>query len=84
MKIYYTPKFKKNFKKLSRYIQETAIKKEKIFRKNPFSKSLKTHKLRGELIGLWSFSINYNYRIIFEFEDENVFFLNVGDHEIYS
>ena len=67
MRIYYLPKFAKQYKKLPLAIKIQAEKKEKIFRKNPFDKSLKTHKLKGELEGFWSFSVNYSYRIIFDF-----------------
>ena len=47
--------------------------------KNPFSTCLKTHKLKGKLNQLWSFSVNYGYRIIFEFADsETVYFFDIG------
>lgn len=85
MKIYYLPKFAKQYKKLPLKIKIQAEKREKIFRKNPFDKALKTHKLRGELEGFWSFSINYSHRIIFDFKDEEIIrFYYVGDHRIYK
>ena len=85
MKILYLPKFAKQYKKLPLTIKVQAEKKEKVFRKNPFNKSMKTHKLKGELEGFWSFSINYSYRIIFDFRDEKtVRFYFVGDHSIYD
>ncbi|MBI3627039.1 type II toxin-antitoxin system YoeB family toxin [Candidatus Uhrbacteria bacterium] len=58
---------------------------EKIFRKNPFDPSLKTHKLKGKFKDFWSFSIGYKYRIVFEFSaDGFVYFLSAGDHDIYQ
>jgi len=85
MKILYLPKFAKQYKRLPLEVKIQAEKKEKIFRSDPFEKSLKTHKLKGELTGFWSFSINYSYRIIFDFQDEKtVRFYYVGDHSVYK
>lgn len=84
MKIFYHSKFGQQFKKLPEEIKSIAIKKERIFRANPFDSRLKTHKLHGELAEFWSFSINYQHRIIFDFIDENtVRFYSVGRHDIY-
>ena len=85
MKIYYSPKFAKEYKKLPNQVKKLAEKKETIFRDNPFHPSLKTHKLSGHLEGFWSFSINYQNRIIFEFIDaDTIHFHSVGSHQIYK
>jgi mRNA-degrading endonuclease YafQ of YafQ-DinJ toxin-antitoxin module len=85
MKIFYSPKFGRQYKKLPKPIQLLAEKREKIFRKNPFQPTLKTHKLGGKLEEFWSFSIDFKYRIIFEFmPDKTVHFHSVGDHDIYN
>jgi len=85
MKIYHLPKFVRLYKKLPDEIKDLAEKKEKIFRRHPFSPNLKTHKLKGEFDGFWAFSLNYKYRIIFDFVDEDdVRFYLVGDHNIYD
>ncbi|MCC5635263.1 type II toxin-antitoxin system YoeB family toxin [Nostoc sp. CHAB 5844] len=40
---------------------------------DPFTPSLKSHKLTGDLAGLWSGSVTYDCRIIFNFsEDEKL------------
>jgi len=65
-------------------IKLTAEKKEKIFRKKPFDPRLKTHKLSGKLRDYHSFSIDRQYRIIFEFAEKDViWFHSVGTHAIY-
>jgi mRNA-degrading endonuclease YafQ of YafQ-DinJ toxin-antitoxin module len=52
-----------------------------------FNPSLKTHKLKGELAGVWACSINYSNRILFEFvenyeaEEEAIFLHTVGSHD---
>ena len=84
MKILYLTKFARKYKKLPSEIKDTAEKKEKIFRKNPFDTHLQTHKLQGELSDFWAFSVNYQYRIIFDFADKNtVRFYSIGKHDIY-
>ncbi len=85
MQISYSPRFKKRFKKLPKEIQLLTIKKEELFLSNLFHSSLNTHKLTGELEGLWAFSINHRYRVIFEFIDkDNIWFHTVGGHEVYK
>lgn len=84
MKIYYSSKFAKEYKNLSIKVKRTAEKKEKIFRNNPFDSQLKTHKLTGKLKDYYAFSIDYQYRIVFEFTDKHtIWFHSVGTHEIY-
>lgn len=84
MKIYYSAKFAKEYKKLPKKIKLLAEKKEAVFRKNPFEARLKTHRLTGKLKQFWAFSINYQYRIIVEFVNQNtVWFHAVGTHQIY-
>lgn len=85
MKIIYSSKFAKEYKSLPLKIKKTAEKKEKIFRKDPFESSLKTHKLTGKLKEYYSFSVDFQYRIIFEFAKKDiVWFHSVGTHEIYK
>ena len=85
MKIYYSSKFEKEYKKLPLKVKRAAEKKEKIFRKDPFAPQLKTHKLTGKLKSYYSFSIDYQYRIIFELvKKDTVWLHSVGTHEIYK
>lgn len=85
MKIIYSPKFAKSYKKLEKQIKLLAENKEKIFRQDPFSTRLKTHKLKGELSEFYSFSITYQHRIVFHFEGkETIIFDNIGTHQIYK
>ena len=59
-----------------------AIKKEVLFRKNPVEPYLGTHKLGGQMEGQRAFWVNKKYRIIFEFESENVVkFHTIGTHD---
>lgn len=55
------------------------------FAQNPFESSLKTHKLSGKLKDYWSFSVEYDLRIVFYFAEETaVVFIDIGSHrEVY-
>jgi len=85
MEIFYSPQFLHEYKRLPEKIKEQAIKKEKIFRKNPFDQQLKTHKLKGKFSEFWGFSIDFQYRIIFKFQyDKSIRFYAIGGHSIYK
>jgi len=85
MKIIYSSKFAREYKKLSSKIKDIAEKQEIIFRKDPFDSRLKTHKLHGKLENFYSFSVGYKYRIIFEFSKKNnIYFHSVGTHSVYQ
>ena len=85
MQVLYSSEFVKRFKRLSANIKELAKEKEKIFRKDPFDASLKTHKLHGKFGDFWGFSVNFECRIIFKFEENGtVKFYSIGGHAIYK
>lgn len=82
--ILYTPKFARQWKKLEPALQEEVEACLAALRKNPKQVSLKVHKLTGRLKGFLSCSVNYRYRIIFEWDDpETIAVLSVGDHDVY-
>ena len=57
-----------------------------LFLNNPFSQSLKTHKLKWKLDGLYSSSITDEYRFItiIDTNKKEITFVNVWTHEIYK
>ncbi len=84
MKIYYFPKFARNYKKLSSELKARSQEAEALFRTNPFNEKLKTHKLQGSFAGYWAFSIDERHRIVFEFYKKGiVLFHDIGDHGVY-
>lgn len=84
MRIYYSSKFEREYKKLPTSIKKLAEEKEKIFRKSPFDPKLNTHKLGGRLKGYWALWLDQKYRIIFEFAGKDaIWFHSIGDHSIY-
>ena len=85
MNINYSPEFARRFKKLPKDLRVKALEKEKIFRSNPFDRSLKTHKLSGKLKRHLAFSVSHSCRIIFSMLDnKNVRFHSIGGHDIYD
>jgi mRNA-degrading endonuclease YafQ of YafQ-DinJ toxin-antitoxin module len=85
IEIGFSSSFRRTFKK--RIIPDQGLerlfwKKIEIFCDNPYDLSLKTHKLSGDLEGLWSLSINYEIRVIFKFVNKNkVLLIDIGTHE---
>ena len=49
--------------------------------RDPFLVSLETHRLSGRLKHLYAASINYDYRVIFFFNDKFLYLVNIGSHE---
>ena len=84
-KIIYSSRFEKNFKNLPLRTQRLALKKDELFRQNPFHSSLETHKLGGKFEGTWAYSINKDFRVHFYFlSNDAAVYVNVGTHEIYK
>jgi len=85
IEIAFSSSFKKAFKKKikrNKELEKLFWEKLKIFIENPFTPQLKTHKLSGELRNLWSFSLEYDLRVLFFFAEENkVVLVDIGTHE---
>jgi addiction module RelE/StbE family toxin len=78
-------RFVKNWSKLNPKRKKETVEKIDIFLENPYSPTLKTHKLTGKLKDYWSFSVSYNLRVMFKFSKNNVVeFIDIGGHEIYK
>ncbi|TAE13430.1 MAG: hypothetical protein EAZ90_08410 [Oscillatoriales cyanobacterium] len=49
---------------------------------DPFNPTLKTHKLSGKLNDFWSFTVDYDERVLFYFtEDGKTVFVDIGSHD---
>ncbi len=79
-----TSDFKKAFRKLPANLQALADRKDHWFRNDAFDPRLRTHRLKGSLEGYWSYSVNYQFRVLFRFlaQDEAIYY-DIGTHEIY-
>ena len=84
-KILYSDKFLALFKKLPEKIKISSHNKVEIFKNNPLHPWLRLHELQGKLSGLWSVSINKNYRLIFERQTSgDIILISIGKHDIYK
>jgi mRNA-degrading endonuclease YafQ of YafQ-DinJ toxin-antitoxin module len=88
VEVSFSSPFKRAFKKR---IQGNAELEARFWQKleqftiDPFAPSLKTHKLSGKLKEFWSFSVDYNERVLFYFVEEGkAVFVDIGSHdEVY-
>jgi len=88
MKVTFSSSFKKAYKKRIRFDPEKQLKileALSLFINDPYHPKLRTHKLTGQLNELWSFSIEYDLRVIFYFINDNEVILeDIGNHdEVY-
>ena len=85
LKIFFLPKFIKQFNTLENFLQDEVLEKIELFKDIKSHKQLKVHKLHGNLKEQWSFSVNYKFCIVFRYiSKKEVVLLAVGDHEIYK
>jgi mRNA interferase YafQ len=85
--------FRKSFKKLIKknpQLQNKILAVINLLGDDPFAPSLKSHKLTGQLDGLWSCTVNYDCRIVFAFrkdeetDDDLLVLIDIGSHdEVY-
>ncbi len=86
--ISYSVQFRRTYKRwVKNHPDKPLLFTEKIllFSKDPFNKSLATHKLVGKLKGAWAFSLEYDLRVLFTFTtDTEVIIEDIGTHdEVY-
>jgi addiction module RelE/StbE family toxin len=81
--------FVRKFKRLTKKNPQLRSQIEKalqLLAEDPFDSSLHTHKLKSDLDGVWSCSIDYDNRILFEFvenpdSEEEILLLTLGSHD---
>ena len=71
-------------------LQERIFEVLELLSKDVFNPQLKTHKLRGQLKGLWACWVEYDCRIVFAFEpdpessEDMIVLIDLGTHnEVY-
>ena len=93
MNVVWSSGFKRSFKKITKrnlQLKEQIVETLILLAADPFTSSLKSHKLSGNLEGFWSCSVAYDCRIVFKFsEDDQLFGMviilaDIGSHdEVY-
>ncbi|RCJ37199.1 plasmid stabilization protein [Nostoc punctiforme NIES-2108] len=86
----WSPTFIRAFKRLVKKNPELRSQIEQILQQiaeDPFQLSLRSHKLKGDLSGRYSCSIDYQNRILFKFVtnpesgEEEILLLTLGSHD---
>ena len=79
--IQYAPIFVRMYKRLDKNLKEEIKDKIILFQDIAHHEKLKVHKLKG-LSNVYSFSVNYKIRIVFEYATPNIVnLLYVGNHD---
>lgn len=86
MEVSFSSSFKKSFKKR---VKSTESELDfwlriDLFITDPFNLKLKTHKLSGKLKDLWSFSLDYDLRVVFYFtkdKPKKAVLVDIGTHD---
>jgi len=89
----WSPGFKRSFKRAIRRkpdLQDKIEQALELLANDAFSPPLHTHKLKGDLAGSWGCTVDFEYRIVFEFvrdtesHEEMILLEAVGTHdEVY-
>ena len=89
----FSSSFKRAFKVIIKRKPELKSKIEEKLRllvTDPYHPSLRTHKLKGKLSGAWACTVEYDCRIVFNFEQnqktkgEEIVLIDIGTHdEVY-
>lgn len=87
-RIFKAPSFNKAAKKVLKkhpHLKAEIQNRVAILSENPSHPKLKTHKLKGELKAYWSFSIEYDMRILFQYieheGDRAILLCTIGNHD---
>lgn len=83
-RIIHSARFQRSLKTLPIYLVDQVIERTVLLQKDLFHPPLRTHKLHGKLSGLWSFSVDQKYRVVFQRIKSDVILLDVGDHAVYQ
>lgn len=86
MEVYYSIKFKKQYKKLPKRTREQFRERLVLFLEGQHNPRLHIHKLSGKYEGLWSVNVTGNIRAVFDTHYKNIIiFVAIGSHsELYS
>ena len=86
IEVFYKPLFVRQFDALPPALQEEILDAIELFKNPTNHRKLRVHKLKGRMASTMSFSVNYRYRIVFEYADKTrreARLLVVGDHDVY-
>lgn len=80
MKVRYSARFKKQYKRLPPKLREQFKKRLKVFRQDPAHPLLRNHPLKGQYFGYWSINISGDVRAIYRQREDEIIFVLIGTH----
>lgn len=81
MEILFTKRFRKRLNLSPQKIQKKFEQKMSVFIENPWDPTLKSHPLKGCLVGMRAFSITGDYRIIYQIiGKDKIKLVDIGTH----
>ncbi|MBL1200596.1 MAG: type II toxin-antitoxin system YafQ family toxin [Nostoc sp. GBBB01] len=93
MEVVWSSGFKRSFRKITKknpQLKNQIVNVLRLLADDPFTPSFKSHKLTGNLAGLWSCSVAYDCRIIFNLSEDDkllemvILLIDIGSHdEVY-
>ena len=85
LSVHYHRNFKKQFKRLSKNLQDKFGIRLAVFLSEPYSMELNNHPLAGEWRGHRSIDITGDIRAVYRIENETSLFVAIGSHnQLYS
>ena len=83
MKLVYTSRFERAYRKLPAAGQKAVDETLRVFVKDPFAPTLRNHALQGKLKGIRAIKAGYDLRLLYIEEGGHivVFFIAVGTHD---
>jgi addiction module RelE/StbE family toxin len=83
LEVKYAPRFKKQYKKLSKKLQQQFDDRLQIFLSGTKSPQLRIHPLVGKYFGYWSMSMSGDLRALYRKEgDSLIIFALIGTHSV--
>jgi len=81
MEIIFTKRFKKRLNCSSQKIQKKFEEKMDVFVENQWNPALKSHPLKGHLVGMRAFSVTGDYRVIYQIVGNGkIKLVDIGTH----
>ena len=88
IQIEYSKPFQKSLRNLVRgkpHLRRKIAEKIELFQEDPFHPFLRSHKLVGNMDGLFSFSITRSIRVVYLWKGGDALFIDIGTHdEVYA
>jgi len=90
MRLVWSQTFVRAYKRQTRRnpkLRERILHTLQLLEQDPFHPALRSHKLKGELAGVWACVIDYDNRLLFEFVEnpetgeKELFLITLGTHD---